>query len=69
MAQVKKKNKTRKIKIQEEMGGDALGWYLLFLKTNVSCTPDTSPLENKLHKEVVRVHCCPYWLPTVPGTE
>lgn len=34
--------------MQEEMEGDALGYYLLFLKTHVNCTADSSPLENEL---------------------
>lgn len=57
MVQVKRKNKTRKIKIQEEMGEDALRYYILFLKTNVSCISDISPLENKLHMGDVLVSC------------
>lgn len=39
--------------MQQEIGGDVLGSYLSYLKTNVNCTSDISPVENKLHKEDV----------------
>lgn len=39
------------------MGEDALRYYILFLKTNVSCISDISPLENKLHMGDVLVSC------------
>lgn len=39
--------------MQQEIGGDVLGSYLSYLKTNVNCTSDISPIENKLHKEDV----------------
>lgn len=44
MAQVKRKNKAKKT--MQEIEGDALGCYLLFLKANVNCTSDILPLEN-----------------------
>lgn len=54
MVQVKRKNKTGgRREMQQEIGGDVLGSCLSYLKTNVNCTSDISPVENKLHKEDV----------------
>lgn len=55
--------------MQKAMAGDALGYYCIFLKTNVNCISGISPLENKPHEGVCLSTVLSLVPTTVPDTQ